>query len=77
MVLRWFCHVAQSLKSRIDNLKRKHSEQLEQLALRQKQEMFIANAQFRVSEHRGATGARAGLAGKGTEKSADSRDELN
>lgn len=51
---------AQSLKSRIDKLKRKHGEQVEQLALRQKQEMFIANVQMRASEHRGGGGVDMG-----------------
>ncbi len=55
------CCAAQSLKSRIDKLKRKHGEQMEQLALRQKQEMFIANAQSRASGHRGTGGTLGAL----------------
>jgi hypothetical protein len=39
------------LRSRIDRLKKKHGDQMEQLAIRQKQEMFIAQAQYKSSAH--------------------------
>ena len=48
------------LRERIEKLKAKHATQLEQLSIRQKQEMFIAQSRYEQGSSRALPTARAG-----------------